>query len=208
MRGSQRCGKLREDCLVTRKGARHGGDFPLLPGGVQSLLSPLPTSAARGSVPGDMGRELHTPGPPFTWAWGRAVLEGVWLPGPANPLLPRLRHQDNRTARQRLRTPAVRCPDTGRVPAGAPWAGGGRGRPRPTSSSSVMVFLQLCIRVVKLDVVGERQSSVVSAMNSETEIWSGLLQRGARHKRGRAVSHRAYSGTPVALLTHCRQGIG
>lgn len=35
--------------------------------------------------------------------------------------------------------------------------GCGRGghRPRPTSSSSVTVFLQLCSRVVKLDVVGE-----------------------------------------------------
>lgn len=28
-------------------------------------------------------------------------------------------------------------------------------RPPPTSSSSVTVFLQLCSRVVKLDVVGE-----------------------------------------------------
>ncbi|KAG7273872.1 hypothetical protein CRUP_025933 [Coryphaenoides rupestris] len=48
-----------------------------------------------------------------------------------------------------------------------------------TSSSTVTVFLQLCSRVVKLDV-----SSVVSDRNSHTEIWSGILLLGRRVRVG------------------------
>lgn len=61
---------------------------------------------------------------------------GVAPPAPNTPLLPSS-GADHQTARQRLR------------------AGGGAGPPGYTSSSSVTVFLQLCSRVVKLDVVGE-----------------------------------------------------
>ena len=46
---------------------------------------------------------------------------------------------------------------------------------------------------------GERTSSVVSAMNSETEIWSGILPwEGARHKRGLGGESRSRLPGPRA----------
>lgn len=66
----------------------------------------------------------------------------MWLPSLKQP---RRSNEDGPTARQRLRAEATRGPR--RRARGAP--------ARPTSSSSVTVFLQLCSRVVKLDVVGE-----------------------------------------------------
>ena len=102
------------------------------------MLSPLPTSSLRGfDAPGTWGRGLHIRGPRSSQEPG--VPEGVWLPSPKHP---RLRNQLLGSGCER------------RQPGGPGGACGGR-RPRPTSSSRVTVFLQLCSRVVKLDVVGE-----------------------------------------------------
>lgn len=162
MRGSQGCGKRQEACLAPRKGAREGEDSPLLlPRAVQSPLSSLPTSSSGGNGAG----AAHPKSPDHLGArWAEGVPEGVWLPRPQHPHPPRLGNRNNPTARRRPRGEAARHP-SGRagVPGWGPGAGGGgeeggmRGghRPRPTSSSSVTVFLQLCSRVVKLDVVGE-----------------------------------------------------
>lgn len=119
MSGSQGCRKSRADCLASRKGARQGEDFPLLPQGVQSSLSPLPTSSPRGSAPGQMGQGAAQPKSPIhLGARGGVSRRGCGSPRPQHPLPPRLGNREHPTARQRLRA------------AGGPGSPGGA--PAPT----------------------------------------------------------------------------
>lgn len=106
----------------------------------------LAPSSPRLQRPGQRSGGLHTSSPPLhLGAGGEGVGVGVWLPQP--PHIPPARKCSRSSCERGQRGAPAEGP-------GSP-GGGGRRRPRPTSSSSVTVFLQLCSRVVKLDVVGE-----------------------------------------------------
>lgn len=107
---------------------------------VQGSLSPLPRPVPGPGNPQDPGKAAH-PG------WG----------GTCTSEAPRPRSlgqgRGGGGSQRGVAPPAPRLGEQSQPAA----AGGDRERPpaRPTSSSSVTVFLQLCSRVVKLDVVGE-----------------------------------------------------
>ena len=142
-----------------QKGSSQGEDFPLFRA-VHSLFNPLPTSSLGAG----------------SWGWGGETELGAAHPmspvhhlaagwaggGPAGGCgSPRPHTSPSSPARKSTQSNSEAAAASGgsevsrRAGRGPRRAARGGHRLRPTSSSSVTVFLQLCSRVVKLDVVGE-----------------------------------------------------